>query len=85
MFMIRFRSIAIIVENIVRVYNIQTGDCVRTLETESPINELITIQFPQNEDYNLYGCSDRGTITIWTWENGAVLRETVSIFISYFF
>ncbi|KAJ8731373.1 hypothetical protein PYW07_004537 [Mythimna separata] len=68
-------SLAIIVENIVRVYNIQTGECVRTLETESPVNELIAIQFPENEDYNLYGCSDKGYVTTWTWENGAVLRE----------
>uniref|UniRef100_A0A2H1VX72 SFRICE_002080 n=1 Tax=Spodoptera frugiperda TaxID=7108 RepID=A0A2H1VX72_SPOFR len=69
-------SIAIIVENIVRVYNIQTGECVRILETESPVNELIAIQFPENEDYNLYGCSDTGYVTVWTWANGAVLRET---------
>ncbi|CAH0691825.1 unnamed protein product [Spodoptera exigua] len=68
-------SIAIIVENIVRVYNIQTGECVRILETESPVNEIIAIQFPENEDYNLYGCSDTGYVTIWTWANGAVLRE----------
>ncbi|CAG9786715.1 unnamed protein product [Diatraea saccharalis] len=69
-------SIAIIVENVVRVYNIQTGDCVRTLETEHPVNELIAIEFPVDEDYNFYGCSKNGCITTWTWENGAVLRET---------
>lgn len=68
-------SVAIIVENVVRVYNIQTGDCVRTLETEVTINKLIAIQFPENEGYNLYGCSDTGHVTTWTWENGAVLRE----------
>ncbi|KAH9644848.1 hypothetical protein HF086_007936 [Spodoptera exigua] len=67
-------SIAIIVENIVRVYNIQTGECVRILETESPVNEIIAIQFPENEDYNLYGCSDTGYVTIWTWTNGAKLN-----------
>lgn len=77
-----YRSIAIIVENIVRVYNIQTGECVRILETESPVNELIAIQFPENEDYNLYGCSDTGYVTVWTWANGAVLRETVSTYAS---
>ncbi|XP_075977994.1 WD repeat-containing protein l(2)05287 [Anticarsia gemmatalis] len=69
-------SVAIIVENIVRVYNIQTGDCVRTLETENVAKELIALQFPENDNYNLYGCSDEGVVTIWTWENGAVLRET---------
>ncbi|XP_072949179.1 WD repeat-containing protein 75 [Epargyreus clarus] len=68
-------SLAIIVENIVRVYNIQTGDCVRTLESETPINELVAIEFPENEDYNLYGCSDCGCVITWTWEKGAVLRE----------
>lgn len=70
---------AIIVENVVRVYNIQTGDIVRTLETETSVNELVGIQFPEDEDYNLYSCSDCGCVTTWTWENGAVLRETVSI------
>ncbi|XP_028171263.1 WD repeat-containing protein 75 [Ostrinia furnacalis] len=69
-------SLAIIVENIVRVYNIQTGDIVRTLETETSVNELVGIQFPADEDYNLYSCSDCGCVTTWTWENGAVLRET---------
>ncbi|XP_059048482.1 WD repeat-containing protein 75 [Achroia grisella] len=69
------QSVAVIVENIVRVYNIQTGDCVRSLETETSINELVAIQFPENQDYNLYGCSDRGCVTTWTWEQGAVLRE----------
>lgn len=65
-------------ENTVRVYNIQTGDCVRTLETETPVKELVAVQFPENEDYNLYGCSDTGCVTIWTWDSGAVLREIVS-------
>lgn len=69
------QSIAVIVENIVRVYNIQTGDCVRFLETESNVNELVGIQFLENEDYNLYGCSEKGCITTWTWDQGAVLRE----------
>ncbi|KAL0883193.1 hypothetical protein ABMA27_016630 [Loxostege sticticalis] len=69
-------SVAIIVENVVRVYNIQTGDIVRTLETETSVNELVGIQFPEDEDYNLYSCSDCGCVTTWTWENGAVLRET---------
>ncbi|CAB3221912.1 unnamed protein product [Arctia plantaginis] len=68
-------SVAIIVENIVRVYNIQTGDCVRTLETEIAVKELVAVQFPENEDYNLYGCSHTGYVTIWTWDKGAVLRE----------
>ncbi|XP_045772755.1 WD repeat-containing protein 75 [Maniola jurtina] len=68
-------SILIIVENVVRVYNIQTGDCIRTLETEGSINELVAVQFLEDEDYNLYGCSDSGLITTWTWEHGAVLRE----------
>ncbi|CAH2048612.1 unnamed protein product, partial [Iphiclides podalirius] len=67
--------VLLIVENIVRVYNIQTGDCTRTLETETSIQELISVQFLENEDYNLYGCSDKGCVTIWTWEKGAVLRE----------
>ncbi|CAH0398369.1 unnamed protein product [Chilo suppressalis] len=69
-------SIATIVENVVRVYNIQTGDCVRTLETENPVNDLVGIEFPRDEDYNLYACSKNGSIITWTWENGAVLRET---------
>lgn len=73
-----FRHVLLIVENIVRVYSIQTGDCTRTLETETVIQELVAIHFPENEDYNLYGCSDEGCITIWTWEKGAVLREIVS-------
>ncbi|KAM3965319.1 WD repeat-containing protein l(2)05287 [Aphomia sociella] len=68
-------SLAVIVENIVRVYNIQTGDCIRTLETENNVKELVGIQFPENEDYNLCGCSDKGCVTTWTWEQGAVLRE----------
>lgn len=68
----------VIVENIVRVYNLETGDCVRTLETESAIDDLIAIEFPDNEGYNLYGCSSTGHVTIWTWEKGAVLREMVS-------
>ncbi|KAJ0176649.1 hypothetical protein K1T71_007828 [Dendrolimus kikuchii] len=68
-------SLAVIVENIIRVYNLETGDCVRTLETESAVDDLIAIQFPENEDYNLYGCSSKGYVTIWTWEKGAVLRE----------
>lgn len=67
--------VAIIVENIVRVYNINTGDCVRTLEAENVIDELIAIEFPENEQYNLYGCSATGWVTAWTWEKGAVLRE----------
>ncbi|XP_050351287.1 WD repeat-containing protein 75-like [Nymphalis io] len=69
-------SVAIIVENLVRVYSIQTGDCVRTLETEVSINELVSVQFPEDEDYNLYGCSDDGYVTTWSWEQGAVLRKT---------
>ncbi|XP_013165077.1 PREDICTED: WD repeat-containing protein 75 [Papilio xuthus] len=68
-------SVLLIVENLVRVYNIQTGDCSRTLETETPVRELVAVQFPENEEYNLYGCSNSGCVTIWTWENGAVLRE----------
>ncbi|CAH0585754.1 unnamed protein product [Chrysodeixis includens] len=68
-------SLAVIVENIVRVYNIFTAECVRTLETENAVNELISLHFPENEDYNLYGCSDTGDVTVWTWENGAVLKE----------
>ncbi|XP_053609509.1 WD repeat-containing protein 75 [Plodia interpunctella] len=68
-------SVLVIVEEVVRVYNIQTSDCVRTLETETKVNEIVSIEFPENEDYNLYGCSDMGCVTIWTWENGAVLRE----------
>lgn len=66
-----------IVENTVRFYNLQTGDCVRTLETETYLEDLVAIEFPQNETYNLYGCSERGCVTVWTWENGAVLREVV--------
>lgn len=73
-----FRSVLIIVENLVRVYNVQTGDCVRTLETDVSINAIVTVEFPEDEDYNLYGCSDNGHITTWTWEQGAVLREIVS-------
>ncbi|XP_060803245.1 WD repeat-containing protein 75 [Amyelois transitella] len=69
-------SVLVIVENVIRVYNIQTCDCVRTLETESKVNEIVNIEFPDNEDYNLYGCSDNGCVTTWTWEKGAVLRET---------
>ncbi|CAH0715585.1 unnamed protein product, partial [Brenthis ino] len=69
-------SIVIVVENLVRVYNIQTGDCTRILETDVSINELIAIQFPDDEDYNLYSCSDNGYVIAWTWEQGAVLRET---------
>lgn len=60
------------------MYNVYTAECVRTLETESDVNELIGLQFPENEDYNLYGCSDTGNVTVWTWENGAVLKEIVS-------
>ncbi|XP_052741260.1 WD repeat-containing protein 75 [Bicyclus anynana] len=67
--------IILIVENVARVYNIQTGDCTRTLETEGSINELVAVQFPEDEDYNLCGCSDNGLVTTWTWEQGAVLRE----------
>ncbi|XP_068633206.1 WD repeat-containing protein 75 [Battus philenor] len=69
-------SVLLIVENIVKVYNIQTGDCSRILETETYVEALVAVQFPENEDYNLYGCSDKGCITIWTWDQGAVLRET---------
>ncbi|CAG4982998.1 unnamed protein product [Parnassius apollo] len=68
-------SVVLIVENIVRVYNIQTGDCSRTLETETSIQALVAVEFPKNEEYNLYGCSDTGCVTIWTFEKGAVLRE----------
>ncbi|KAL4713980.1 hypothetical protein ACJJTC_005611 [Scirpophaga incertulas] len=70
-------SLLVIVENVIRVYNIQTGDCVRTLETETFVKELIGHNFPAEEDYNLYACSDNGCVTAWTWENGAVLRETI--------
>lgn len=70
-------------ENVVRVYNIQTGDCTRVLETEKPVKELIAIQFPENQDYNLFACSDTGYVIAWTWENGVVLRETVSTPLSY--
>lgn len=66
-----------------RVYNIQTGDCTRILETERPVNELKAIQFPENENYNLFACSDMGYVTAWTWENGVVLRETVSLLHSF--
>lgn len=72
-----FRSLLVIVENVVRVYNIKTGDCTRILETERPVTELKAIQFPENEDYNLFAISDTGCVTAWTWENGVVLRETV--------
>lgn len=73
-----------IVENSVRFYNKQTGGCVRTLETESFPGELVAIEFPQNENYNLYGCSVDGCVTVWTWENGAVLRE-IRLVSNYFF
>lgn len=79
------RSIVIVVENLVRVYNIQTGDCTRILETDVSINELIAIQFPDDEDYNLYSCSDNGYVIAWTWEQGAVLRETVNTFLNMCF
>ncbi|KAI5644283.1 WD repeat-containing protein 75 [Phthorimaea operculella] len=69
-------SVLVIVENVVRVYNIQTGDCARVLETETPVKELVAVQFPENENYYLYGCSDTGCLTTWTWDSGAVLRET---------
>ncbi|CAK1551052.1 unnamed protein product [Leptosia nina] len=68
-------SVLVIAENVVRVYNVKTADWTRTLETESAVKELIAIEFPEKEDYNLCGCSDRGVVTTWTWENGAVLRE----------
>ncbi|CAG9102281.1 unnamed protein product [Plutella xylostella] len=68
-------SVVVIVENVVRVYNIQTGDCSRILETEETVKELVSVQFPENDPYNLYGCSDGGQLTVWTWGNGAVLRE----------
>lgn len=64
-----------IVENTIRFYNKQTGDCVRTLETESFSGDLVAIEFPSSENYNLYGCSVNGGVTVWTWQNGAVLRE----------
>lgn len=70
-----FRLLAVIVENTIRFYNKQTGDCVRTLETESFSGDLVAIEFPPSENYNLYGCSVRGGVTVWTWQNGAVLRE----------
>ncbi|VVC89341.1 unnamed protein product [Leptidea sinapis] len=70
------KSVLIIVENIVRVYNLQTTDWCRSLETETPVNNIIGIVFLEDEDYNLYGCSDSGYVTAWTWENGVVLRET---------
>lgn len=66
-----------IVEKIARVYNAQTGDCVRVLETETDIDELIGISFDK-EGFNVYGCSRDGLLVTWTWENGAVLREFVS-------
>ncbi|XP_041979122.1 WD repeat-containing protein 75 [Aricia agestis] len=69
-------SVVVVVENVVRVYNIKTGDCARTLEADSLINELIGVQFADNENYNLYGCSDDGLVITWTYENGVVLRET---------
>ncbi|XP_004932124.1 WD repeat-containing protein 75 [Bombyx mori] len=69
-------SVAVIVEDIVHVYNVQTCELVRTLESETPIDGFVGIEFPQNEDYNLYGCSKSGLVTIWTWDKGAVLRDT---------
>ncbi|KAG6443741.1 WD repeat-containing protein 75 [Manduca sexta] len=68
-------SLAVIAENVVRVYNVRTGDLVRTLETQSNVEELVAIEFPENENYDLYGCSSHGCVTIWTWETGAVIRE----------
>ncbi|XP_047503571.1 WD repeat-containing protein 75 [Pieris napi] len=68
-------SLVVIVENLLRVYNVKTGDCTRSLETETPVNTLVGIEFPKKQDYNLYGCSDLGLVITWTWENGAVLRE----------
>lgn len=61
-----------------RVYNIETGDCTRILETEADIKELVAVQFPENEDYNLCGCSERGLVVTWTWQQGVVLRKVVS-------
>ncbi|CAG4955991.1 unnamed protein product [Colias eurytheme] len=68
-------SLVIIVENTLRVYNIHTGDWVRSLETETPVSSIISAEFPEHQNYNLYGCSNNGLLTTWTWENGAVLRE----------
>ncbi|XP_073955806.1 WD repeat-containing protein l(2)05287 [Choristoneura fumiferana] len=67
-------SLVVIVEKIARVYNVQTGDCVRVLETETNIDELIGICFDK-EGFNVYGCSRDGLLITWTWEKGAVLRE----------
>ncbi|XP_047991028.1 WD repeat-containing protein 75 [Leguminivora glycinivorella] len=68
------QSLAVIVENIVRIYDVQTGDLVRSLEADSNIDELIGICFDQQGHY-LYGCSRCGMLITWTFENGTVLRE----------
>lgn len=68
-----------VVEDLARVYNIQTGDCVRTLQTEGSVGQLVGVQFTEDDGYNLYGCSEYGYVTTWTWEQGAVLREIVII------
>ncbi|KAI8436773.1 hypothetical protein MSG28_010239 [Choristoneura fumiferana] len=73
-------SLVVIVEKIARVYNVQTGDCVRVLETETNIDELIGICFDK-EGFNVYGCSRDGLLITWTWEKGAVLREFVSSYL----
>ncbi|CAG9561977.1 unnamed protein product [Danaus chrysippus] len=69
------QSIVVVVEDLARVYNIQTGDCVRTLQTEGSVGHLVGVQFTEDDGYNLYGCSEHGYVTTWTWEQGAVLRE----------
>ncbi|XP_063536357.1 WD repeat-containing protein 75 [Cydia strobilella] len=68
------QSLVVIVENIVRVYSVQTGDLVRTLEADTDIDELIGICFDK-DGYNLYGCSRCGMLITWTLESGTVLRE----------
>lgn len=68
------QSLVVIVENIVRVYCVETGDLVRTLEADTDIDELIGICFDK-DGYNLYGCSRSGMLITWTLESGTVLRE----------
>ncbi|XP_063383974.1 WD repeat-containing protein 75 [Cydia fagiglandana] len=68
------KSLVVIVENIVRVYSVETGDLVRTLEADTDIDELIGICFDK-DGYNLYGCSRCGMLITWTLESGTVLRE----------
>lgn len=68
-------SVLIISENVVRVYNIKTTDFTRVLESESSDANLISIEFPKDQQYNLYGFTEKGLVIIWTWENGVVLKE----------